>query len=379
MNFKNLNERIEFFLEERKKQNTYRSLSLKKPPIDFSSNDYLGLSRSSWIKQKVKEEYEGLQFASAGATGSRLLNGNSKEMAALETQLADFFDAESALIFNSGFDANLGLISTVAREGDLILYDELIHASLHQGIRLSKANSKMFKHNDVKHLEGLLKQKKEDLGQVFVVLESVYSMDGDKAPLINISQLKQKYDFNLIVDEAHAIGVFGEKGRGLVGSYNLEKQCFARIVTFGKALGAHGACVLGSKSLRYYLINYCKGFIYTTATSLHNILRIKYALFFLEKFDSQCDRIANLMAYFKNRVEKEDLHNIVGDGPIFGIVIPNADKVKYVAEVLQSKGLDIRPIVAPTVEKGKERLRISIHSFNSKEEIDQLFEELSID
>jgi 8-amino-7-oxononanoate synthase len=259
---------IEKKLAERQLAGNYRTLKTIGLPVDFCSNDYLGFARSPLLKNKIENEIG--DFVSNGSTGSRLLSGNSAYTEDLEKYIAILHQSEAGLIFNSGYDANLGLFSSLPQRGDTVITDELIHASIIDGARLSYANRYTFKHNDLGSLEAKLKQAK---GNCFVAVESVYSMDGDTPPLNEIAALTLKYDAHLIVDEAHAVGLYGF---GLVAT-DLQKQVFARVVTFGKALGCHGAIVLGSNLLRQYLINFARSFIYTTAASFHQMASVKTA------------------------------------------------------------------------------------------------------
>ena len=243
-------------LNERQEQNAFRRLLLPQGKTDLCSNDYLGIVRNQLIEKQLGESAH--TAYRHGSTGSRLLAGNYALVEETEKMLAAFHDAEAGLIFNSGYDANLGLLSCVPQRGDTIIYDYLSHASLRDGIRLSFAQSFSFKHNDLADLE---KRLQAATGTIFVVTESVFSMDGDMAPLTAISDLCRQYGAHLIVDEAHATGVVGAKGEGLVQQLNLQTACFARVHTFGKAVGCHGAIVLGSDRLRNYLVNFCRSFI----------------------------------------------------------------------------------------------------------------------
>ncbi|HLK28560.1 MAG TPA: aminotransferase class I/II-fold pyridoxal phosphate-dependent enzyme, partial [Puia sp.] len=241
-------------LNERKEQNAFRQLRLPDHKIDFCSNDYLGIVKNNLIiwnqTENCKLKTENLRH---GSTGSRLLTGNYPLIEETEKLIAKFHEAPSGLIFNSGYDANVGLLSCVPQRGDTIIYDYLSHASIRDGIRLSFAESFSFAHNRLDDLEKKLKVSK---GNVFVVTESVFSMDGDCAPLNEIVSLCEKYNAHLILDEAHATGVVGEKGEGLAQHLGLHEKFFARMHTFGKAVGCHGAIVLGSKTLHDYLINF---------------------------------------------------------------------------------------------------------------------------
>ncbi len=213
-------------LQKREEQGLLRKLSIIDKRIDFTSNDYLGFARSPELFEMI-EKIIIQSERRVGSGGSRLLSGNSNEAEELERYLAMFHNAPAALLFNSGYDANIGLLSSVAKKSDIILYDELVHASIHDGMRLSKADSFPFRHNDLSHLE---ERFNNSSGNIFVAVESIYSMDGDMAPLKEISDLCKKHNANLIVDEAHATGVFG---KGLVQNFKLEEDVFARVHTFG--------------------------------------------------------------------------------------------------------------------------------------------------
>jgi 8-amino-7-oxononanoate synthase len=378
-------------LEERKRQSLFRSLRTKENLVDFCSNDYLGFS------QKIKQNSEFYSFLS-GATGSRLLAGNTKFVEDLEQEIADFHRAEAGLIFNSGYDANVGLLSCLPQKNDLLFTDELIHASMIDGARLSYATRYKFKHNDMEDLErrialpaprgGAMDIKLESNsdsvapplgaeGATFIALESVYSMDGDLANLEAIADLSEKYGANLIVDEAHATGVFGKNGRGLVSELGLEDKVFARIVTFGKALGCHGAIVLGSKILRDYLINFARPFVYTTAAPMHTHESVRQAYQLLKSPDFSNEKLHHLIRFFKEKSKQvPDLELIDSPSAIQCIIIAGNEKCREVASKLQNEDLDIRPIVSPTVPKGRERLRICLHEFNSEEEVLKIFKVL---
>ena len=247
--------------------------------IDFCSNDYLGFARSVELKLAIQQAWADHSTARNGATGSRLLAGQTLLANDVEVELATFYQTESALIFNSGYDANVGLLACLPRTGDILLTDELIHASMIDGARLSYAARYRFRHNDLDDLEAKLKEACRTLknGQVFVAVESVYSMDGDVAPLRELVALCEYYGAALVVDEAHATGLYGPNGQGLVVALGLQDRVFARIHTFGKALGVHGAAVVGPAILREYLINFARTFIYTTALPPHSLVAIQCA------------------------------------------------------------------------------------------------------
>lgn len=369
----NINERIQHYLQQRKDNFLFRKLQNTSGLVDFSSNDYLGLSRAAFIKQQVALDAKNYQFHKSGATGSRLLNGNSELYEEVETLLAKTHHAEAALLFNAGFDANVGLISTVIRPNDTIFYDELVHASIHQGMQLSGAKLIPFKHNDMLDLENRLKETTYEVA--FVITESIFSMEGDKADLKKLAELSTTYEVELIIDEAHATGLFGSQGSGLCNVANIEELCFARVYTFGKAIGSHGAVVVGSQQLKEYLINFSKNFIYSTALDTHNLLCVKHSYFYLQNNINQLIELENLNKYFISRINSLKVgFQVCGEGPIFGLIVGDNKKCKDLSTYLQLSGFDVRAILSPTVPKHTERLRIIIHSFNKLEEIDKLLQ-----
>ncbi len=289
-----------------------------------------------------------------------------------EKLIAEFHDAEAGLIFNSGYDANVGLLSCIAQRGDTILYDYLSHASIRDGIRLSFAHSFSFVHNDMEDLEKKLKAAK---GNIFIVTESVFSMDGDIAPLKNTTDLSEKYKAHVIIDEAHATGIIGEKGAGLVQHLGLQKKCFARVHTFGKAAGCHGAIVLGSEELRNYLINFSRAFIYTTSLPEISVAAIKETYETFPKMNDERKHLQELILHFQNAELK--FEKLKSSTPIQVVIIPGNDNVKRIASHLQENNFDVRAIVYPTVPKGSERLRIVLHSFNSVDEVVNLIKLLN--
>lgn len=364
-----------------------RSLSSSNGLIDFSSNDYLGFSSSSQINQITMDLLRDFGKIQNGSKGSRLLNGNHSLFKETENLIAQFHRTESALIFNSGYDSNIGFFSCVPQRGDLILYDALVHASIRDGIKMSVAHSQKFKHNDLVDLDNILRKKRlqnniqQSGGDIYIVTESVFSMDGDVAPMQEMVEIIEKHNCYLIVDEAHAVGVFGEKGEGLVQMLQLENKVFARIVTFGKALGCHGAAVLGSDLLRDYLINYSRSFIYTTALPPHAIANILAAYKTLTVINLQNNLLENLSAniqMFKSQLINYGLESrfIKSESAIHCCLIPGNDEVKRIAELIQEEGFDVKPILSPTVPKGKERIRLCIHSYNTSREIDGLVKQL---
>jgi 8-amino-7-oxononanoate synthase len=352
-------------LEDRKMNNALRKLDNRNALIDFSSNDYLGFSKNETIFNKAHRFLTEQNIKYNGATGSRLLSGNHKLYHLAEQKICGFHNSESALVFNSGYDANIGFFSCIPQRGDVILYDEYIHASIRDGIAMSHAKSYKCKHNDVEHLDKMLNRVKH--GTIYVATESVFSMDGDSPDLIAISQLCKKNKALLVVDEAHAIGVFGKYGTGLIQYLNLEKAVFARIITFGKAMGCHGAAILGSKTLKQYLFNFSRSFIYTTALPPHSLATLHSAYEALMETKS-INQLHEKIALFKAEINKNQLQDIfiVSSSAIHCCIIPGNDRVKAISEQLQDLGFDVKPILSPTVPKGQERLRFCLHSYNSE-------------
>ena len=360
-------------LKKREEQGSLRSLSINNGLVDFCSNDYLGYARSKELRERIHSSPDPSYLI--GSTGSRLLSGNSKYIEELEYFIANYHKAAAGLIYNSGYDANIGLFPAIAKRGDTIIYDELIHASVHDAMRISLANSYSFRHNNTKHLEEKLKRAK---GKVFIAVESVYSMDGDFSPLKEITKLCDKYNAFLIVDEAHATGIYGKKGEGRVCELNLQEKTFARIHTFGKALGCHGAIVLGNENLRNYLINFSRSFIYTTAMPFYNLKSIKIAYDILSIKNNNLLIINDLVRLFKQKINSiENLNMVNSFSPIQSILFDNNNEVKILSQKIQKSGYDVRAILHPTVPKGKERLRICLHSYNTEKEIDGLVNSIS--
>lgn len=348
-------------LDERITRQSLRSLRLSKGMIDFCSNDYLGIAH-----QHLLQPSPGSGLAT-GSTGSRLLAGHYALLQETELQIAIFHDAETALIYNSGYDANLGLLSSVPQKGDTIFYDQLSHASIRDGIRLSFAKSFSFAHNDMGDLRKKIQQA---TGTIFIVTESVFSMDGDICPLAELVNISQEHNAHLVIDEAHATGVIGKRGEGLVQQLGLQLNIFARVHTFGKACGCHGAVVLGSERLRTYLINFSRSLIYSTALPEHAVAMIaeSYRLFpAMHAERIQLEKLIDLFQKTTLRYEK-----LISSTPIQGIVVPGNQVVKELSGRLQQEGFDIRPILYPTVPEGKERLRIVMHAYNTGEELQRL-------
>jgi len=368
-------------LETRKAENALRTLGTQSSLIDFSSNDYLGFSRNIEIFNKAHEFLKAISNTNNGATGSRLLSGNHNLYKVIEDILVNFHNSESALVFNSGYDANIGFFSSVPQRGDLILYDEYIHASIRDGITMSNAKAYKFKHNDLKNLEEKCKTERSRAHKeatIYIITESVFSMDGDSPDLKTISNICKKHNAFLVVDEAHAIGVFGEHGSGMIQNLKLEHAVFARIITFGKGLGCHGAAILGSDNLKTYLVNFSRSFIYTTALPPHSLATIRAAYHELTDIENRTTLYQNIM-FFKAEIAKNNLEYVFieSHSAIQCCIISENDQVTLVAKKLQASGFDIKAILSPTVPKGDERLRFCLHAYNSKKDISKVLQLLA--
>lgn len=371
---KTIEQQMKDALDKRHEQGIYRSLSVVEDLVDLTSNDYLGLARSQPLLQTIESHFrdlvkEGGIRPIVGATGSRLLTGNTAYVETLESDLATFHRAEAGLLFNSGYTANVGLLGAVINKNDTIILDTQVHASTWEGAKVSGARQMLFRHNDTAHLSAQLKKVQ---GRVFVCVESLYSMNGDIAPLDAICDLCDQHGAHLIVDEAHATGLFGPEGRGIVSAHKLEKRVFARLHTFGKALGMHGAIVLGSQTLRDFLVNFSRPLIYTTAFPLHTLVSIRCAYEAMRHADAERQHLQALIHAFKTKIIEANLSVLTSSTPIQSIRIGNAERARMLSGLLASKGLDVRAILSPTVRRGEECLRICLHAFNQIPDLERL-------
>ncbi|KAJ5248829.1 hypothetical protein N7468_000280 [Penicillium chermesinum] len=364
---------------------------LPKTAVDFSSNDFLSLGTSSAYRDRflshVNNAPKSFPFASGG---SRLLDGNSEYAEDLERFVADFHDAPSALLFNSGYDANVGVLSSIPQPGDVILHDELIHASAHEGMRLSRAGRRTaFAHSSPESLKQALQAEIEQDHKVvagnrnvFIVIESIYSMDGDVAPIKEfvkvVDELLPSGNGYFMVDEAHATGVFGPRGAGVVQGLGVQDRMFIRVHTFGKALASHGAVVLCDPSVKDYLINYARTLIYTTALGFP----------FLASIRTSYELLSSGQTESSQRIVQENIQRLrmcLNDLKVHPTVMfevdhfPNSPILslrtafpRELAAACQKHGYVVRAIMAPTVPEGRERVRVCLHAGNTPEEIDGL-------
>lgn len=360
-------------LAERKQQDLFRSLSLFEGGVDFYSNDYLGLAFSEKLHQKITQEYHKVT-AKNGSTGSRLLSGNSKYTEQLEQKIAYFHQAENALIYNSGYTANLGLISAIATRETVIIMDELAHASLIDGARLGKAERYRFKHNDVQSLEERLIANADKGKELVVIVESIYSMDGDVCPLRDVLDICKKYLANLIVDEAHSIGVYGENGEGLCQELGIANDVLARIVTYGKAPGIHGAAVIGAQWLKDFQINFSRSLIFSTAPALHQLVAISCSYDCMKTANEEREKLVKNIQYFIKKRKESKKDWLDSPSQIQSLIVAGNSNVIQAANHFQENKINVLPIRKPSVAEGAERIRFCIHSNNTTEEIDLIFE-----
>ncbi|MGB0836941.1 MAG: aminotransferase class I/II-fold pyridoxal phosphate-dependent enzyme [Flavobacteriaceae bacterium] len=354
----NLDNRLDF----RKSKGGFRELvPYDFDGVDFLTNDYLGLH--SHFDSDLFSCFEP-QSPEIGATGSRLISGHHNVHDDLEVYLADFYRAPQALLYTSGYTANIGLFQCLTTKDDLVFYDQLSHASIREGLRLGLGKSMKFMHNNLVDLEQKLARKSQDTkGLIYVVVESVYSMDGDVAPLSGLVDLCSRYGAHLIVDEAHGVGVFDPEGRGLVCSLGLEDKVYARVVTFGKAIACHGAAILGTETLKSYLINFSRSFIYTTGISIHDCRLIHFQHEQM-RHGNQLARLRENIAYYQSIFEFATSSAIQ--------IIPRSSDLNSLQRLvvrLKDSGVHCKLVQSPTVPEGEERIRICLHSFNTVEEL----------
>lgn len=336
--------------------------------IDFASNDYLGLAESERLRDAARAALA--RGVPVGSGGSRLLRGNHPEHEALETEAAAFFGAEAALFLPTGFTANSALLSTLPQRGDRIFADTLIHASMHEGLRLTRATHELIPHGDAGAFDAAIaawrragSAEESGRGQAWIAVESLYSMDGDFAPLADLSEVARRHDAMLLVDEAHATGVFGPAGRGLVAALGPREAHVVTLHTFGKALGCEGAILAGPATMRDFLVNRARGFIFSTAPSPLAAAIARVALHLVAEGDvlrvELMERIA-LAGELLGPLGAECHFSAMGGSPILPLVLGEDVRAMDVAARLQKAGFDIRGIRPPTVPEGTSRLRIVI-------------------
>lgn len=358
---------------ERKAAGNLRSLPSFSEGIDFLSNDYLGWATTGALHRTAVDLFGNSSATFAGSTGSRLLSGNSVEAVELEQHIARIHEAEAALLFNSGYTANVGLLQALGDRHTYFFADELSHASILDGLRLAVSKGVYkFDHNDVAALREKLVRVE---GKKIVVVESVYSMDGDEAPLHAIAEVCRAQDARLIIDEAHALGVRGNRYLGLSQDDALKDVLLARVYTYGKAMGAHGAAVVGSVLLRDHLVNFSRPFIYTTAAPLHQLQSIAAAYFLLQNDEASLSLLQQRISFFNQRKQAEGLDGFIASRSAIQccVVGGNVATTNYAA-LLNEKGIRTKAILHPTVAEGQERLRFCLHGTHTEDELNLLIE-----
>ncbi|MDX8503489.1 8-amino-7-oxononanoate synthase [Mesorhizobium sp. VK4C] len=366
-------DRYEATLSGLARKSRLRSLSTRSG-LDFASNDYLGLAHSKRMAEAVAAALAA--GTPVGATGSRLLRGNDPEHEELEAKSARFFGAERALFFGGGYVANFAVLTTLPQKGDLVVLDELIHASAHEGARAGRAEVTEATHNDTNAVDDAIRswRTRGGVGRPWIIGESLYSMDGDRAPLGELIAVADRHDAFLFVDEAHATGVYGPDGCGL--AHDLEGRDNVVVLhTCGKALGASGALVTAPAVLCDYLVNRCRPFIYATAPSPLMAVAAATALDIVAQEPERRERLAWLVALAAKRAE--DLGLPASGSQILPVIVGDNARAMALAEALQLRGFDVRGIRPPTVPEGTARLRISLTLNVGADDVSALFDALA--
>lgn len=376
--------RIDDLLKQRRDNNLFRTVRpagmrgggliefAGKTYLDFSSNDYLGLSNHPRLKEAAKEATD--KFGT-GSSASRLLSGSLKLHEELESRTAEFKEKAAALVFNSGYQANVGVISAIAGKEDAIFYDRLCHASIIDGILLSGARHFRFNHNDIGHLDSLLRSWRLKFKEAIIVTESIFSMDGDRAPVRELIRLRDKYNCRVMVDEAHATGIFGQKGSGIVAEEGLSGEVDIVMGTFSKALGSFGAYVASSREVKDYLINMCRSFIYSTALPPAVIAANIAALDVVRDEPHRRKELLQNSGLFRDGLKKRGF-NIRGESQIIPLITGDSAKAVKMSETLREKGYWALPIRQPTVPAGQARLRFSLTYDHGKDKLREIVNEI---
>lgn len=381
-------DRLQASLDSRASSGKLRTLLA--PPaglVDFASNDYLGLARSVRLAHRVEEQYSSFLRSSKGSvpllgsTGSRLLTGNNRLLMDLESYIAQFHGFSHCLIANSGWDLNYGLCSSVASSKTVVLYDELCHNSLLMGLRASRAAQLVsFRHNCMEDLRSKLSSLNDHVEKL-VVVESVYSMDGDVCPVHRLLGLSEDHNALVLVDEAHSFGVFGSRGEGLVSGLGLQESAslLGVVNTYGKACGYHGASLVTQhRCLVETLLNYSKPLIYSTAMPVHSSIALRACYEEVEEASAEREKLNKLIKAFRSECRARQLAVMDSESHIQGVLLGGNERVRRVVLELREAGFDCLAIRAPTVPEGKERIRIILHAHNSVAEVLELCRALEL-
>ena len=342
--------------------------------VNLSSNDFLGLATDARLSRAVAAALEA--GSPVGSTGSRLLSGNTAAWEELESAFARFVGTEAALFFGSGYAANLGLLGALLRPDDIVFSDAANHASLIDGIRLGRARKVIFPHLDLNCLEDALRKNEGADGRKFVLVESVFSMDGDRAPVQELLSLAERFGAGLVVDEAHATGVFGPRGRGLVAAANGNARVLATVHPCGKALASVGAFVCCSETLKRLLVNRARTFIYSTALPPYFAAQLGKAVEIVAQADAERRRLLALAGFLRARLQEAGFDTGGSDSQIVPVLLGGNDTAIHYACELNRRGFAVRPIRPPTVPEGQSRLRLSVTINLSEEVLDGLVKAL---
>lgn len=344
--------------------------------LDLCSNDYLGLAVDPRLKQAVVAAISAAPRLAS--TGSRLLSGNSRDWEEIECEFADFSRFESALYFSSGYAANMGLLSSIAQPNDIVFSDALNHASLIDGIRLSRARKTIYPHRDMQFLERALRENATSSGARIVVTESIFSMEGDVAPLELLAKLAAREGACLIVDEAHALGVCGREGRGLVADLPDRSRVLAAVYPCGKALACCGAFVCCSSPVKSYLVNHARSFIFSTANPPYIAHQIRAALALAREADDRRAHLREISLAFRSALSGAGLDCGSADTPIVSVILGSNESALRVAAEMQTAGFAVKAIRPPTVPRGASRIRISLTAAISLDDVRRLARLLSV-
>jgi 8-amino-7-oxononanoate synthase len=365
----NIHQRIHAELSELESRVQLRELQMVHG-IDFSSNDYLGLATDPRLKQALAEGVE--YSARLASTGSRLLSGHSEAWTRVEQDFAQWVGADAALYFTSGYAANVGLLSALLQPGDIVFSDSANHASLIDGIRLAKCTRVIFPHLDLEFLEKELQRNASARGARVIVVESIFSMEGDRAPLADLAALADRYGAELIVDEAHAIGVRGPRGSGCVAEAGLSARVLASVHTCGKALASAGAFVCGSENLRKFLINRARTFIFNTALPPYFASQVAAGMKLAMEANAERARLIQLSAFLRSELRNNGFFIADFDSQIIPVVLGTNDTAVHFAEYVRARGFAVRAIRPPTVPEGSARIRISLTAKHSEDILAEL-------
>jgi 8-amino-7-oxononanoate synthase len=380
-----MRDRLSSILRRIKEKGNYRTIKYLKPlsstRITYNCREYLNLCSNSYLSlhahpKVIEAAKQAADDYGAGICSSRSVSGSIDLYEILEKEISEYKGYKKGLIFSNGYMANIGIISTLTHEGDVIFSDELNHSSLIDSIRLSRAKKVIYRHRDVEDLEKKI-QKEKVKGKKFVVTETVFSMDGDIAPLADIHRLKERHEFSIIVDDAHGTGVFGEKGTGVEELHALYGAMDVHMATFGKSLGSFGAFVLSDEVVIDFLINRARTFMYTTALPPPALGAARAALRLVRENSSFKDVLWNKIEYLRKGLKGAGFNLQDSFGPIVPIIVGEDKATVQMQEMLLEKGLFLQAIRPPTVPPGTSRLRFTIVRDLTKEDMDYILESLT--